>query len=640
MRTLLLAAVFTAISLHASAQQTQQRIERGALRVENVPETPAAMTERLNRYVNVRAASFQDWTPEGGVLISTRLGETDQIHRIAMPMGAREQLTFYAEPVTSAHMRPNAHTVLFSRDVGGDESYAGYLLDPVTGAAASFTAPGTRNTNFVMRGDGGLVAWAQEPNTSPNYDIYVADPGDPSSRRRVLQGEGAVAPIDFSPDGTKLLIGRYLSAAESQRFILDLASGELLRLTPDLRVSYSGGEFTADGDGVVVASDEGAQFQGLVQIDLATGARERLTPAHDWGVEEFDVSDDGRFLAYTLNEAGVSTLHLMDLRTRRALAAPADLPAGVISGIAFDHRGRNLGFTLSSSAIPGDVFSWDLRGRRLTRWTQSETSGLPPASFVTPRLISWRSFDGREISGFLYEPRTPGPHPVVIYIHGGPESQFRPSFFAQFQYWVNELGIAVIAPNVRGSAGYGRDFLALDNAERREDSVRDIGALLDWIAAEPSIDARRVAVYGRSYGGYMSLAVMTHYNDRLAGGVDIVGISNWITFLENTSGYRRDLRRAEYGDERDPAMRAILERMSPLTSIGNISRPMFVVAGYNDPRVPYTEGEQVAAAIRRNGGEVWFLMAMNEGHVWLKRENLEAVRGAEALFLRRVLGLE
>jgi dipeptidyl aminopeptidase/acylaminoacyl peptidase len=308
--------------------------------------------------------------------------------------------------------------------------------------------------------------------------------------------------------------------------------------------------------------------------------------------------------------------------------------------VSFSPDNRRLGFTLNSATAPGDVYTWELRARRLTRWTQSETGGIPQSTFVEPELISWRSFDDREITGFIYRPRTPGPHPVVINIHGGPESQFRPGFSSTIQYWVNELGIAVIAPNVRGSDGYGRDFLALDNGPLREDSVRDIGALLDWVGAQDSLDDQRVVVYGGSYGGYMVLASMTHYNDRLAGAVDIVGISNFATFLENTSGYRRDLRRAEYGDERDPEMRAVFDRISPLNSINRVNRPIFVVHGYNDPRVPVSEAEQVYAAVRRNGGEAWLMIAMNEGHGFARRENQEAQREAETLFFRRVLRLE
>ena len=640
MRAFVLAAAFATLAASASAQPAPavQRIERGALRVENVPETPADVRERLNQYVNTRAAAFQDWTPGGGILIATRFGDTNQLHRVVAPMGDRTQLTFYDEPVGGAAMRPNANTIFFTRDVGGDENFSGFLFDPATGRAQQFTAPNTRNLGFRMSDDGALMAWASVSGSDADYDIYVGDPANPTSRRRVLEGEGSMAPLDFSADKSKLLIGRGISIAESQRFVLDVASGRMTRLTPEMKVSYNGGEFTPDGRAIILMSDEDSDFQRIVRLDLATGTRTVLAGDAHWDVESFDLSDDGNLIAYTVNEAGASTLHILNVRTGRALMAPT-LPAGAVTGLRFDHQNRRVAFTLNSATAPGDVYAWDTQTRRLTRWTQSEVGGLNAANFVAPTLISWRSFDNREITGFLYTPRTPGPHPVIINIHGGPEGQSRPTFSSTIQYWVNELGVAVILPNVRGSTGYGGEFLSLDNADKREDSVRDIGALLDWVGAQGALDKNRVLVYGGSYGGYMVLASMTHYNDRLAGGVDIVGISNWLTFLQNTSAYRRDLRRVEYGDERDPAMRATFQRISPLTNIRNVTKPMFVVAGFNDPRVPYTEGEQVTRAIRANGGDVWFMMGMNEGHGFRRRENQQAQREAETLFFRRVLGL-
>lgn len=637
---LVCATIAFSLAISASAQaQSGGRIQRGALIIENVPETPPEISERLRQYVNTRSAFFADWLPNGGVLIITRFGDTAQIHAVDQPMGARRQLTFFEERVSGASVRPGSDTIVFTRDVGGNENFGGYVLDPATGRSAPFTEPGTRNENFVFSDDGAQVAWSYVPANEPNYEIYVGDPSNPNSRRRALDGEGAIGPADYSADGSKLLLQRYISIAESRLFVMDVATGDQTRLAPDVTASFSGGEFTPDGRAVITLSDEGSQFMRLMRIDLASGQRQVISPDIGWGLEEFDLSPDGRTIAYVVNEAGRSQLRLMDARSLRALSAPA-LPAGIISGIEFSPDNRRIAFTFNSATAPGDVYSWDLRARTLTRWTASETGGLPQAIFVEPELIRWRSFDQREITGFFYRPRTPGPHPVIINIHGGPESQHRPAFSSTIQYWVNELGVAVIAPNVRGSEGYGRDFLALDNGPRREDSVRDIGALLDWVEAQPSLDKDRVIVYGGSYGGYMVLASMTHFNDRLAGAVDIVGISNFGTFLENTSGYRRDLRRAEYGDERDPEMRAVFDRISPLNNIGRVNRPIFVIHGLNDPRVPVSEAEQIFAAVRRNGGEAWLMIADNEGHGFQRRENQEAQREAETLFFRRVLGLE
>jgi dipeptidyl aminopeptidase/acylaminoacyl peptidase len=604
-----------------------------------VPQTPPAVRERLRQYINTRGATFQDWLPGGGMLIATRFGATNQIHRVAQPMGDRTQLTFYDEPVNGASARRDGTgSFFFARDNGGDENFQGFLYDPRASRAVQFTETGTRNQSFTQTEDGRLVAWSLAPANSPDYDVFIADPANASTRRLALDGSGALGPIDFSPDGKRLLIGQFVSVAKTRRFILDVESGALAELTPNLDIAYGGGEFTPDGRSVILMSDEGADYIGIVRIDLATGARTRLTSNLNWDVEEFDLSRDGRTLAYVVNEAGVSTLHLMDMRTGRALRAP-ELPSGVVFGIGFDDAGRNLGFTLNSATSPSDAHSYDLRTRRLTRWTRSEIGGLNPSAFVAPELIEWRAFDGRTISGFYFRPRTAGPHPVIVNIHGGPEGQFRPTFSSTMQYWVNELGVAVIAPNVRGSTGYGKGFVELDNGEKREDSVRDIGALLDWIAAREELDDRRVMVYGGSYGGYMVLASMTHFNDRLAGAVDIVGISNFVTFLENTSGYRQDLRRVEYGDERNPQMRETLQRISPLTNASRITKPLFIVHGANDPRVPVSEAEQLLATVRRNGGDAWLMLARNEGHGFARRENQEAQREAETLFFQHVLGL-
>jgi dipeptidyl aminopeptidase/acylaminoacyl peptidase len=278
----------------------------------------------------------------------------------------------------------------------------------------------------------------------------------------------------------------------------------------------------------------------------------------------------------------------------------------------------------------------------LTRWTYSEVGGLDTSKFRSPTLVSYPTFDkvdgaDRQIPAWVYKPQGEGPFPVVVSIHGGPESQSRPSFSSTYQMWMEKLGVAVVVPNVRGSAGYGKSYLALDNGFKREGSVRDIGALLDWIKTQPDLDADKVAVFGGSYGGYMVLASSVHYSDKLKAAVDIVGISNFVTFLENTQDYRRDLRRVEYGDERDPEMRAYLEKISPLNNVEKIKIPMLIVQGENDPRVPVTESGQVVAALRKQGETVWYMNALNEGHGYRKKENRDVYQQATVLFLQEYL---
>lgn len=608
------------------------RTERGALRLENIPDTPPAIAARLRHYVDAPSAAFADWLPDGGVLIYSRIGETTQLYRLNAPLAAPVQLTTSGERVVHAAVMPNGVELLFTRDVGGNETFTGYKLDLRTGKTRAVTDAGTSNAGFIFSDDGERIAWAYAATEGASADVIVG--AGEMRERQTLAGDGAVSPLDFAADRSKVLLQRFVSIGESELFTLNLTSGAFTRITPGVRASYSGGEFTPDGRAILTLSDESSQFRRLVRIDLATGARQVMTREIGWDVESFDLTQDGRTVAYVVNEAGRSSLRLMNARTGEAMRAPR-LPIGVVSGLKFDTDGRRLGFTLTRATAPGDVYSWDLRAGRLTRWTNNETAG----DLIEPELIHWRSFDGRAISGYLYRPRTPGPHPVVIALHGGPESQYRPVFSSTFQYWANELGIAVIAPNVRGSSGYGTEFLALDNGVLREDSVRDVGALLDWVATQAQFDRVRVAAYGASYGGYLALSALTHYNDRLTGAVSVVGIANFSSFLESTADNRRDLRRAEYGDERDPETRALFERISPLTNISRVDRPILVIHGANDPRVPSSEAERLVAAVRRNGGEAWLMVAANEGHGFTRRENQQAQREAETLFFQRIFAL-
>jgi len=366
-----------------------------------------------------------------------------------------------------------------------------------------------------------------------------------------------------------------------------------------------------------------------------------LTADIPWNVDGAALSDDRRRMAFTVNEDGWNTLYLLDTRSLRFRKVEG-LPKGLVGSMRFSPDGRRLALTLNTARTPSDAHVLELgrgalRYGELVRWTESEVGGLDTARFVEPELIRYPTLDGRDIPAFVYQPEGKGPWPVLVYIHGGPEGQYRPGFSGTFQMWVSKLGVAVVAPNVRGSNGYGRDYVNLDNGYQREDSVKDIGALLDWIATRPDLDASRVAVYGGSYGGYMVLACATHYSARLRAAIDLVGISNFVTFLENTQPYRQDLRRVEYGDERDPRMRAFLERISPNNHVQKITIPMLVVQGQNDPRVPVTESEQIVKALRAGGKAVWYMNALNEGHGYRKKENRDVMDQAVVMFLRNHL---
>lgn len=611
---------------------------------EGIPPVPKALAEKVAPYNEVRSATFAGWHPtRREMLVSTRFGDVAQIHRVAMPMGARTQLTFYPERVARATWRPGkGDGFVFAMDVGGGEWYQLYWRDAATGKVTMFTDGRSRNTMGAFARDGSFLAYQSTKRTGKDNDVYVVDPADPKSEKLILPVEGGGWGVrDVSPDGKTLLVGEYLSANESRFWLVDRATGKKTHLVPEPKekVAWEAGSFSADGRRVFATTDAGSEFQRLVAVDLATRKVELLLlPEVNWDVASVEPSDDGKWLAYVVNEAGVDTLHVLDLASRKEIRLPS-LPKGMISGVRFHANSRDLAFAISSARSPFDVWSIDVTEGRLDRWTESEVGGLDTSAFSEPEAIAWKGLDGLPITGFLYLPPKgfAGPHPVIIDIHGGPEGQWQPYFLGRRNTLIHDLGVAVIFPNVRGSSGFGKTFLTLDNGEKREDSVKDIGALLDWIKGRGELDATRVMVTGGSYGGYMTLAAMTHYNDRLRCGLDVVGISNFVTFLERTESYRRDLRRAEYGDERKPVIRAFMERTAPLNNAAKITKPMFVVQGKNDPRVPVTEAEQMVAAIRKNGGPVWYLLAKDEGHGFSKKKNADFQFLATLEFVRSFL---
>jgi len=577
------------------------------------------------------------------MLITTRFADSMQLHTVKLPGGARRQLTFLPEPVASGSFQPTAgNYIVFSQDQGGGEFYQLYRYDMRDGRIRLLTDGKSRNTGVRWADSGKWIAYTSTRRNGTDNDIYIIDPAHTNTDRRVLQVEGGGWTVeDWSPDETRLLLREYISINESYLHLLTLKSGRKELLTPksELKVAYGRARFAKSGQAIYLTTDKDSEFQRLCRMDLKTGTMTILTRQMRWDVEEFEVSDDDTMIAFITNENGAGVLHLMKTGNGKEIRAPK-LPLGVISNLKWHRNDNDLGFNLSSAKSPLDVFSVNVRSGAVDRWTESETGGLDVDSFVDPEIVRVKSFDGTPLSGFLYRPdskRFPGKRPVLISIHGGPESQTRPIFQARNNYFLNELGIAILYPNVRGSAGFGKTFLTLDNGFQREDSVKDIGAFIDWVKATPALDGQRIAVIGGSYGGYMVLACMTHYSDVLRCGVDIVGISSFLSFLRNTQDYRRDLRRAEYGDERDEKMRAFLEQISPTSNVRKITKPLLVVQGKNDPRVPMSESEQMVKAIHEQGGTAWYLMAKDEGHGFAKKKNNDFQFLATILFLQEFL---
>ncbi len=595
---------------------------------DGIPSLSPALRAEVQRYLEFRAAAFQDWHPAGrGMLITTRFAETMQLHEVASPAGARRQLTFLPEPVSRGLYQPRSGaTIVFSQDRGGGEFFQLYRFDVADGRITLLTDGKSRNTSPVWSRSGKSLAYHSTRRTGRDTDLYLMDPADPATDRLLTELPGGGWSVaDWSPDESRLALVESISINDRRLHVVDVATGRrrLVTRTNDAPVAYGTVRFSPDGTALIATSDRGSEFLRLVRLNLTNGAETVLVPNLSWDVEDFDISSDGRTIAFVTNEDGVSRLHTVPVTGGKPKTVK-DFPVGVVTGLKWRPGRDEVGFSFSSARSSGDGYSYDFKARRLIRWTESETGGLTPRAFVEPDLVRLESVGGVPISAFVYPPdpeKFPGPRPAIILIHGGPESQSRPGFLARNNFYLNELGIALVVPNVRGSSGYGKTFLQLDNGRLREDAVRDIGTVIDWLWRDQRFDRQRIAVMGGSYGGYMTLASLVWYSDRLRAGVDIVGISNFVTFLENTQDYRRDLRRVEYGDERAPAMRQFLERISPTTNVERIKRPLLIVQGANDPRVPASESEQVVRALRERGRVAWYLLARDEGHGFAKKRN-------------------
>ena len=614
-----------------------------SLVVEGVPPIPAALADEVGRYTEFRTATFTSWHPKRReMMIATRFGNVPQAHVVLAPGAARTQVTFYPDRVSGGQFDPvTGDSFLFSKDKGGDEFFQLYRYDFQDGSTTLLTDGKSRNTGPVWSNGGKRVAYGSTRRTGNDVDLYVLDAFDPKTDRRVAELTGGGWEVnDWSPDDARLLATENISVNETYVWLIDVATGAKTPLTPKGadKVAYENAVFARDGKGIYVSTDSGSEFLRLAYLDLATKKLAFLTPdAAD--VDGFALSHDGRTIAYVANEQGLSTLRLIDTATRAEKPGPK-LPPGVISGLEWHRDGGVVGFTMGSARATSDAYSFDVQSGKVDRWTFSETGGLNPAKFSEAELVSWKSFDGRTITGFLYRPdpaKFPGKRPVVVRIHGGPEGQSRPGFLGRDNYFLNEMGVALLFPNVRGSTGYGKSFSLADNGFLREGTYKDVAALFDWIGARPDLDGGRVMVEGGSYGGHMTLAVAAFSSDRIRCAVDIVGPSNLVTFLENTSGYRKDLRRVEYGDERDPKMRAFLEKIAPMTNAEKIRKPLFVIQGFNDPRVPRTESEQMVARIRKIGTPVWYLMAKDEGHGFAKKGNRDYQFYATVEFIKEFL---
>jgi protease II len=631
-----------------------------ALRTEGLPPLPATLVAQTQRYNQVVGHAFVDWHPsqrEMLVLHRPPGTSTAQLFRLRSPGGALEPLTSGADRVAGARWEPrDGRYIVYARDAGGNEAYQLYRLDPGTLASTQITPADQRHSLLGWVKSRSLALVSSVPldktaaagrRTEVITTVQLVDPANPATRRTLaeLPGGGWFGG-EVSPDEKQLAMTRYVSATESEVWLIDMANGQRRRVLPapgePQWASHHVGGWSADGKSLFFGSDRASEFTEVMRLDITRSTMKRLTAQTPWDVELGSLSSDGSTAAVVVNADGRGELRLLDTSTGavRSLPSGVALPAGSVTRGEFHPKLAEVALVVNSTQAPSEIHSLDMASGSVVPWTRAVgTEGLNLHTLPAQQIVRWKSFDERVISGVLSLPpaRFTGRRPVVMVMHGGPEGQSSQGWNGRLNYLIEQLGVALLEPNVRGSSGYGKTFISLDNGRLREDSVKDMGTAIDWISTQPNLDAGRVLVMGGSYGGYMALAASTRLADRIAGAVASVGISNFVSFLENTESYRRDLRRVEYGDERDPAMRAFLQEISPLTHAAKITKPLMVVQGKNDPRVPWTESEQIVRSLQARGTPVWYLLASNEGHGFARRENSDFYFAALVKFVEQTL---
>ena len=627
------------------------------LLADGIPAIPKAIADKVSLYTEFRGFGFVGWHPkERSMLVRHREQGANiaQIYWLKSPGGKLEQITDFPDPVSTASFAPHHGSyIVYGRDAGGNEATQVFRMDLATRLSTLLSNPDERSAyTWSKKGDRLLIESVPLDKTAQGgtraqvvTTLTLVDPLKPESRNRLAElPGGGWGSFNFSHDDATLAAQQYRTPNDSDVFLIDAKTGAREKILPKVgapAAGYSGFEWSHDNRRLFLTTNQGGEFSELSVYDRGDKTLTVLSRHIPWDIENFSLSADGQRLMAVANNNGRDEMHVFDAATGKELARP-DVVAGSIGGGQWhDTLHATLGFSLNSPQSPGDVFSLDAKTGKTERWTvASAPAGVKPDTFISPELVQIKSFDGLAVSGWLFLPdavKFPGKRPVMVNFHGGPEGQSTVRFMGRYNYFLNEMGVALLMPNVRGSMGYGKTYLDLDNGFKRKDSVKDGGAFLSWVASHPRLDSKRIVVSGGSYGGYMSLATAVDYSPLIRGAIDVVGISNFVTFLNNTESYRRDLRRVEYGDERIAEMRAFHEKIAPLNNAASITVPLFVVQGKNDPRVPYTEAEQIVSAVRKNGMPVWYLLADNEGHGFRRKANADFEFYTTVRFLEKTL---
>lgn len=637
-----LAPMVVALLGGATHAQNQFLSPSKNLKVSGVPPIPISLSTEVQPYTSVYGLPIGTWHPTKREVWLKGLSSVTWISQIARPLATPQPSSIYIQSggIYDVYFQPQGKYLAYTRDTHGNEQFQLYLYDIEARQSALLSDQKSRNTEPVWSNTGNKIVYSCNPFGSEGVDLRLLNPFDKETDGLLVKSSGTyLKAYDWSPDDKTIVYCDFTSNTTSTLWLINVDSGKRVLLSPKSaeRELYDSPQFSKDGKGVYVITDHKCDFRRIAYIDLATLKISYLKSPTEWDVEEFQIAPNGRLIAFTTNENGISIPHVFDLVEHKERKLE-DLPVGIIWDIKWRKDSSEFAFNLKSPSTPNDVYSIDASTGKAELWAKSVDSEAKTKRFLRPDLFNWKSFDNRDIYGFLYRPPAnfKGKRPVIIDLHGGPEEQYRPGFIYADNYIINELGVAKIYPNVRGSSGYGKQFLNLDNGVLRPNAVKDIGALLDWIKSQDYLDSGRVMVEGASYGGYLALSTAFTYPDRIQATISDSGMTDLVSFVQHTEGWRRELQRSEFGDERNLKDRENLAKLSPLNNSAKIKKPLLIVQGLNDPRVPVADTDQLVAATKKRV-PVWYVLAKDEGHGFAQKDNRDYQLYATILFVKEFL---
>ncbi|CUS99664.1 prolyl oligopeptidase family serine peptidase [Candidatus Kryptobacter tengchongensis] len=581
-----------------------------------------AQTYTIEQYLNIRSASNPTISPDGKfIAYLTDVTGTNQVWKKGLTSGCPEQLTFFDERVQFISWNPkDKYWILFGKDVGGNEHTQLFLLKSDGSEIRRLTYKDDVIYNFgAWSNDGVMFAFTSNERNRAFFDVYSMNIKT-GQTKLVWQNDGNNSVVAWSPDNRYIVVSQNRSSFDNDLYVIEYETGKVYNITPHSQPArYFSVKFSKDGKRIYLLSDEGKEFVGIAYIELPNGKLNYIFNTN-WDVETFEISKDGKYLVFVLNVDGYSEVYSLNIATKRT--KKLNFPAGgIVRSLRFTPDGSKIIFTYQSPVKNQDIYYYDVKSNTCVQITQSSTAGIPQSSFVEPKLVRFKSFDGLEIPGYLYLPKNAKKDSslaVIVSIHGGPEAQELPRFSALYQYFVNN-GYVIYAPNIRGSTGYGKTYASLDNTTKRKDAIKDVAMIPEFLKSTGYINPKKIIVYGGSYGGYMTLAAVTFYPELWAAGVDLVGISNFLTFLKNTGAWRQRHRMAEYGDPEKDA--EFLKEISPFYHVDRIKAPLMIIQGANDPRVPKSESDQIVESLKARGAIVEYLVFDDEGHGISKLKN-------------------